>query len=142
MFKKKRSTQLTIVDHSTTMNGDLITDGDLMFEGNIKGDGSVKGRAMVATNAKWLGNIYAQVVEVHGHIQGDIFASGKIELHPTAHVVGDLLAPQISVLPGAKIIGSVQMGSIKTKPKKLTHDISAATSIDYSASSARQPAPV
>ena len=54
---------------------------------------------------------------VHGSVGGNIFASEKIEIRKTGHVVGDLLAASVAIEEGATEVrlGTAIFGSRTAK---------------------------
>lgn len=61
---------------------------------------------VIAKDVQIQGNITAQNVEVHGHIQGNISASGTVTLFPLAKVEGNISSAQLIVYPGAQLQSS------------------------------------
>jgi cytoskeletal protein CcmA (bactofilin family) len=56
-----------------------------------------------------VGNVRARVITVKGTVEGDLEASDSIVVSPSANVVGDLVAPRVSVVDGATFNGAVRM---------------------------------
>lgn len=87
--------------------GALEGKGNYLVQGEIVGDGDVEGVVTLAAGAYWKGNVSADYVQVAGKIEGNVIATAKIELAPTAEVTGDLSAPLIAIAEGAQYQGTI-----------------------------------
>ena len=56
-----------------------------------------------------IGDVKARVITVKGTVEGDLEATESIVVSPTANVIGDLVAPRVSVVEGATFNGAVRM---------------------------------
>ena len=54
-------------------------------------------------------NVDAQWVCVEGTMQGDVHAAKSVSVAQTARMVGNITAPSVTILEGAKFNGSVDM---------------------------------
>ncbi len=59
-----------------------------------------------------IGDIKARAITVKGTVDGDLEASESIAITPTANVLGDLTAPRVGIVEGARFVGSVKMTHI------------------------------
>jgi cytoskeletal protein CcmA (bactofilin family) len=114
MFRRDQKTDPTIdslVSASTRIQGDLQFRGGLHLDGAVTG--SVKAvagessRLVVSESAVIEGSVEAQVVDLHGTVRGDIFASGRVALGPKARVEGNLHYGAIEMAAGAHIKGKL-----------------------------------
>lgn len=103
--------------------GDIACEGNILLLGNIdgnvnannitiqkgsmKGDVVVKADAVLEEDSSLKGNLTAVNVFSNAKSQGQIFASGTVELKNQAFVHGDITAATFSVTSGAKIKGAV-----------------------------------
>lgn len=103
--------------------GDITCEGNILLfgsiEGNVsankitfhkgcmKGDVVVKADATLEEGSALKGNLTAVNVLSNAKSEGQIFASGTVELQNLAYVHGDITAATFSVTSGAKIKGSV-----------------------------------
>jgi cytoskeletal protein CcmA (bactofilin family) len=98
------------VGHGTTLTGDtnfhmmLRVDGHLT--GTITSDG---GTLIVGTQGQVDANISVSTAMVNGTVNGDIFATEKIQLGRTARVVGNIQSPRVVLEDGALLEGSCSM---------------------------------
>lgn len=105
----------TVISHGATVTGQLSGSTDIRIEGTV--DGAIDGRAgvLVAEQGSVTASIRGASVVVAGSVVGDILADERIQLDPTASVVGNLVAPRILIQDGAALQGKVDM---KSPPKR------------------------
>jgi len=87
--------------------GELTGRGHYLIQGDIAGEGRIVGVATLAVGSHWKGNLAADVLILAGKVEGNLVAEEKIDLAPTAHVVGDLTAPVVTIAEGAVLEGNI-----------------------------------
>jgi cytoskeletal protein CcmA (bactofilin family) len=118
-----------ILGKTLRFKGELSADEDLVLLGQIQGSINHTASLTVGFGGVVIGNVRARVITVKGTVEGDLEASDSIVVSPSANVVGDLVAPRVSVVDGATFNGTVRM------PRPVAAD-SAKTSVSPSASAA------
>lgn len=98
----------TIIAPHTRVLADIQGSGDLVLLGTCKGEIHLQGRLSVQGKGLLKGNVYAEEIEVHGVVIGELRAQRSIILGPKARVIGALTAPSIEVLEGAQFQGPVK----------------------------------
>jgi cytoskeletal protein CcmA (bactofilin family) len=89
--------------------------GKLFFEGPVKIDGQVDGQidandsVFIGESAVVTAQIKAASVAVAGKVSGDIIATKRIEIRPSAKVLGNLTTPVMVVHEGAVFEGHCVM---------------------------------
>ena len=114
MFNRKQRRH-TIVD--TLVGGNTKINGDLNFEGGCHVDGTINGNVSADTesdsalsiseDANIKGGVTVPYVVLHGIVRGDVFASKRVELGPTARVIGNVYYNLIEMAIGAEINGKL-----------------------------------
>jgi len=98
----------TVIGRTATFRGDLSSMDDLQvdgeFEGTIRQTG---GRLTVGAEARVKASIIAPDVVIHGRVEGDIRATGRVDLRSTAVVIGDIFAGRFSIEENASLRGQV-----------------------------------
>ena len=101
----------TLVGPNTRVNGDLQFSGRCHIDGNVKGNVSADSESNSALSISEDGNVEGGVnvpfVELHGIVRGDVCASQRIELGPTARVIGNVYYNLIEMKVGAEINGKL-----------------------------------
>lgn len=115
MFGRKKSRKHNVVD--TLIGANSKVNGDLNFEGGCHIDGTVKGSVnadpesnsalSVSEDGNIEGGVTVPYVELHGIVKGDLCASQRVELGPTARVIGNVYYNLIEMAIGAEINGKL-----------------------------------
>ncbi len=114
MFGKSRRDQREI---KTLLGAGTRVVGHLSFEGGLHVDGSVEGNIVappgvnavvsISSTGNVEGNVEAPEVVLNGTVNGDVFASERVELGPTARVVGNVVYNLIEMAIGAEVNGKL-----------------------------------
>jgi len=97
----------------TVVEGNLKVDGTVRIDGHFRGNIESQGCTMVVGEKAVIeADISVHTVTVNGEVNGNINATERIALSPTARVFGDLNAPEVHI-----DAGSVLDGRCTIKPK-------------------------
>lgn len=100
----------TVLGKSITIHGDLSGGEDLLMDGQIDGSITVaENKLTVGVNAQVKGEIRARDITVLGNVQGNLHASGKVELRGSAVVRGDIFARRLSIEDDAMVQGRAEL---------------------------------
>ena len=110
--KQRRHTVVdTLVGSNTKINGDLNFEGgchvDGTVNGNVSADTESNSALSVSEDANIKGGVTVPYVVLHGIVRGDVFASKRVELGPTARVIGNVYYNLIEMAIGAEINGKL-----------------------------------
>ena len=110
--KQRRHTVVdTLVGANTKINGDLNFAGGCHIDGTVKGNVSADSDSSSALSVSEDGNVEGGVtvpyVVLHGIVRGDVFATQRVELGPTARVIGNVYYNLIEMSIGAEINGKL-----------------------------------
>ena len=95
---------------SLFLKGELSGDEDVVIEGQYKGKIDLENHnILVGSRTKVKGDIRVKNITINGTVEGNIDASGKIFIAQEGQMKGDLKAPKISIMEGAKFKGSVKI---------------------------------
>jgi cytoskeletal protein CcmA (bactofilin family) len=98
----------TVIGRSATFRGDLSSTDDLQIDGSFEGTvHQSSGRLTIGVEAQVYAGIVAPEVVVFGRVEGDIRASGRVDLRSTAVVLGDIFAGRLSMEENASLRGQV-----------------------------------
>jgi cytoskeletal protein CcmA (bactofilin family) len=101
---------MSVLSESTSLRGRVAGEGDLEIRGRVEGEIELGGELVIAETAAIQATLRATRVVIHGAVVGDIGATESISLGESARVVGNLVAPRISIALGAQIRGDLDMG--------------------------------
>jgi cytoskeletal protein CcmA (bactofilin family) len=100
----------TLLGRSLVFKGDLSGSEDLVIAGQFEGTLNVQGHCVtVGPEGKVKADIQATRVVIYGSVHGNISVRERLEIHKTGNVVGDLLAPGISIEDGAYFKGKIEI---------------------------------
>jgi cytoskeletal protein CcmA (bactofilin family) len=114
MFGKTRREQKeirTLLGTGTRVVGHLSFEGGLHVDGSVEGNiiapPGVNGSVSISSSGTVEGNVEAPEVVLNGTVKGDVFASERVELGPTARVVGNVVYNLIEMAIGAEVNGKL-----------------------------------
>ena len=108
------------------LKGELSGEEDLVIEGQFQGKIDLENHnILVGRGAKVEADIRVKNITINGSVKGNIWASGKVFISKDGQMKGDLNAPRISIMEGAKFKGAVKMEKevIEISPHEETIDI-------------------
>jgi cytoskeletal protein CcmA (bactofilin family) len=95
---------------SIRINGDIAAQEPLTIAGHVTGTIDLSGHALTLTEAAQVkADVVAHTIVVGGHVNGRLNADGRIVVHQTATIEGDLSAPTVSVHDGAHVHGRFEI---------------------------------
>lgn len=98
------------VGHGTTLTGETEFHAMLRVDGHLIGTvSSESGTLIVGTNGQVDANILVAAAMINGTVNGDVYASEKLQLGRTARVMGNIQSPRLIVEEGAILEGSCSM---------------------------------
>ncbi len=114
MFGNKKNTEIaaqveTLIGQSTTVKGSLSSNGALRIDGKFEGDIATTADIIVGESGVIAATVAAQNAIVAGAITGNMDIGDKLELLPTAKVVGDLKVGSLIIGEGAIFKGNCEM---------------------------------
>jgi len=110
--KQRRHTVVdTLVGANTRISGDLHFTGGCHVDGTVNGSGTADPDSKSALSISEEGNVDGGVtvpyVVLNGIVRGDVFANQRVELGPTARVIGNVYYNLIEMAIGAEINGKL-----------------------------------
>lgn len=107
------------VGHGTTLTGETEFHAMLRVDGRLIGTvTSESGTLIIGTNGQVDANIVVAAALINGNVNGDIFATEKLQLGRTARVIGNIQSPRLIVEEGAILEGSCSMISARESNEK------------------------
>jgi cytoskeletal protein CcmA (bactofilin family) len=95
---------------SLAVKGDVSGNEDITIFGQFEGAVNIQGHCLtIGPEGKVKAEIQAARVVIHGSVHGNISVRERVEIHKTGHVVGDLIAPGISIEDGAYFKGKIEI---------------------------------
>ena len=110
-IRDRSSGNATLISEGCKITGVITGNCDFQVNGEVEGDCEIDSTLMLARGGLWKGSIRAANVIVSGHVEGDIFASGRVEITDTAKITGTVAAEAIAVAEGAVVEGIMKTSS-------------------------------
>ena len=109
--KRKHSVIDTLVGSNSKVSGDVFFEGGCHIDGTVNGSVSADPDTESALSISDIGSVDGGVtvpyVVLNGIVKGDVFASQRVELGPTARVIGNVYYNLIEMAIGAEINGKL-----------------------------------
>lgn len=105
----------SVIGAGSRFSGDFGGKENYVVYGHITGNADVEGAVVLEEGASWKGVIKAEYVIIAGTVDGDVIATGKIELDESARVSGNVIGSVIAIAEGAVIEGQMKMTSDKAE---------------------------
>ena len=110
--KQRRHTVVeTLVGANTRISGDLHFSGGCHIDGTVNGsvtaDPDSKSALSISEGGQIDGGVTVPYVVLNGIVRGDVFANQRVELGPTARVIGNVYYNLIEMAIGAEINGKL-----------------------------------
>ena len=109
--QRRHSVVDTLVGSNSQVNGDLNFSGGCHVDGTVKGNVSADSDSHSALSISEEGTVEGGVtvpfVVLNGIVRGDVIASQRVELGPTARVIGNVYYNLIEMAIGAEINGKL-----------------------------------
>jgi cytoskeletal protein CcmA (bactofilin family) len=99
----------SLIGEHTSFEGTLKTEGAVRLLGSIQGEIESKSTIIVEEKAHVTARLTAMQVTVSGHVDGQIFCEGRVEIRPTGRVTGEINAGALIVQEGAFFDGNSKM---------------------------------
>jgi cytoskeletal protein CcmA (bactofilin family) len=100
----------SVIASDLTIEGKISGSGHVRIAGKFKGDVNVEGDLTIDGGARVNGGVRAQRVTVAGELEGNIESAQRVDLQPSAVVIGDISAGTLTVASGSRIRGHVECG--------------------------------
>jgi cytoskeletal protein CcmA (bactofilin family) len=116
--RANRSMARAYLDSGTKINGKLSFEGPGQIDGQIEGEIVAGDDLVIGQSALVTAKIKAASVVVAGTVSGEITATQRIEIRPSAKISGNLAAPRMVMHEGAVFDGHCAM---KPEERVLDH---------------------
>ncbi len=112
----------------TEFNGTLTFEGTIRIDGKVSGEIVSQDTLVVGEDAEVDAEVSVGVLVCRGQVRGNVKASGRIELHETSELRGNISTPRLMISEGAIFHGSCEMPQSGDKVTLLS-DISPASPV-------------
>ena len=104
-LRDRTSGTATLISEGCKVTGTISGNCDFQVSGQVDGDCEIDSMLVLAKSGLWTGTIRAGNIIVAGHVEGDIIATGNVEIMDTARITGTVSGEAIAVAEGAVVEG-------------------------------------
>ncbi|MEM8768419.1 MAG: polymer-forming cytoskeletal protein [Pseudomonadota bacterium] len=99
-----------MIGSTIKVKGEVSGEENLIVEGTVEGAISLNGHDLtIGQSGRVDANLAAKTVKVEGQVNGDINGAEKVVITKSGHVLGNIVAPRVTLEDGAKFKGSIDM---------------------------------
>jgi len=109
------------IGKSVQIRGELTGSEDLYLDGEIEGTIDLRDHSLIiGPNGRIKASISARDLTVHGKVEGNVTATGRVELRKSCTLVGDVSTQRIVIEDGAFFKGAIDIREkdAKNEPRK------------------------
>ncbi len=99
----------TVLGKDTEFNGTLKFKGSLRIDGRFEGEIITEGYLEIGEEAKVKANIKAGTVSIAGEVVGNVDAKERVDMKPTAKLIGNIKTKRLTIADGVVFKGSCEM---------------------------------
>jgi cytoskeletal protein CcmA (bactofilin family) len=99
--------------------GKMSFEGVFRLEGRFTGEIFESGTLIIGETAVVKGKIEAHTIIINGHVEGEIRAKDRVEIHPTGKFYGNLFTPVFTINEGGFFNGQCKMEGEANKENDL-----------------------
>ena len=101
----------SLIGERSNFEGTLKTEGPVRLLGSIQGEIESKSTIYVEEKAHVTARLTGAHVSIAGHVDGQIYCEGRVEIRPTGRVTGEINAGALIVQEGAYFDGNSKMAT-------------------------------
>ncbi|MGI9284433.1 MAG: bactofilin family protein [Pseudomonadales bacterium] len=100
----------SVLGPTLVFKGELSAEEDLLIQGRIEGSIEHNERNLTISEQGYVkANIHAKVITVEGTVEGDLNGDDAVIIRQTGDVLGNIVAPRVTLEDGAKFKGGIDM---------------------------------
>ncbi len=105
----------TPIGPSMHIDGDVRGNEDLVVHGRVHGSIDIgEGRLIVTRDGRIDADVRARIINVEGHVVGDLHATEQIIVRKSGRVRGNATAPRVALDFGCEFSGAIDCGAHKS----------------------------
>ncbi|MBK7866071.1 MAG: polymer-forming cytoskeletal protein [Ignavibacteriales bacterium] len=116
--KKKMYMPISVISSDVVIRGEIEGACDMRFDGKLKGHIRIDGLLLIGKGAEIDGNLVADSIAIAGRVNGNAYATGKVEINPTGILTGDIKSKSLVIEEGGVYKGTVEDGAAVIKEEE------------------------
>jgi len=110
----------------TSFEGKMTFQGVFRLDGRFEGEIFESGYLIVGESARIKGKVEVKTIVINGHVEGELVAKDRVEIHSTGNFSGTLTTSSLIIHEGGVINGHCRMGKEVSVEKALHLNLSSA----------------
>jgi len=98
---------LTVMGKDAKLEGKIETEGSIQIECEVSGELKVRRKLVIAQSGSVRADVQTADVTIHGEYEGNMVATGSVEITPTGRVDGNIETNSIIISKGGMFNGNV-----------------------------------
>lgn len=115
MMKNNRVELSGVLGAGVKIKGELFSENNLRFDGHLEGTLACRGELVMGGDGLVHGTIVGGKIQIAGRVQGDVVATGHLEVLEGARIEGNLFGLEVCIREGASIQGQCAIGEVASK---------------------------
>lgn len=107
-LRDRSDRKATLINQGCIITGSIRGNGNFLVNGEVNGDCDIDGTLTLAADSIWRGVIKASSIILSGLVEGDVIATGQVEITSSAKIIGTVSGEAIAVAEGAVVDGAVK----------------------------------
>ena len=113
-----------MIGASIKIKGDITGEENLVVEGQVEGQINLANYDLtIGDSGQVTADLNAKTVQIHGSVNGDINGSELVVVSKTGRVLGNIVAPRVTLEDGAQFKGSIDMSPVSEQRAKPEHKV-------------------
>jgi cytoskeletal protein CcmA (bactofilin family) len=105
-----RKVNASFIGPSIQIEGNIVGSEDLLVEGEVRGKVELKSNKLtIGPEGRIFADVHAKQVCVEGQMDGHLVVQEQLEIRSSARIKGNITAPRISLMDGARFNGTIDM---------------------------------
>ncbi len=101
--------KVSVLGPTLVFKGELSAGEDLLIQGRVEGKINHNRNLTIGEQGTVKADIRARNITIEGTVQGDLYATESVVVRATGKVRGNIYAPRVGLIEGAKFKGSIDM---------------------------------
>ena len=101
----------SVIGPTLVIRGEITAEEDLLIRGRVEGTISHDQTLTIHQQGTVVAAVRAKEIHIEGSVEGSLFGTQRVKVCDTGKVEGNVVAPRVAVMDGARLKGMVDMDS-------------------------------
>ena len=101
----------SVIGPTLVIRGEVSAEEDLLIMGFVEGKIDHNQRLTIHAEGSVKATVKAKEIQIDGTVEGNIYGTERVKICETGQVVGNVYAPRVGLMEGAKFKGMIDMDS-------------------------------